>query len=172
MIIGILQINFGIINLGKSSEYQHIGSDDPSLDMYGYKQVGVAFKNIVNEDVKTGEMGKSSIFVGSHWFPLANYDYYAATPAGLLSYGIGELDDIHKYAWINKINGGFKLGMDAYYITDSRLFHKPDQKFYDYFDTVTLSDTINIYRGGKVAKRAFVYQMKNLHTIPPDVLQK
>ncbi len=170
IIIGLAQINYGVFNIDKSSVYYNVGQDDPSIDMYGYKQVGDVFKQIVKRDVKAGIMSENSIFVGSNWFPLANYDYYAATPAGLKSFGIGKLGNIHKYAWINRINGGFNIGMDAYYITDSRQFSKPDTTFYKYFESVLPADTIQIYRGGKVAKRAFVFRMRNLKTIPPDVL--
>ena len=106
--------------------------------------------------------------MGTYWFPLYNYDYYAATPIGMKCFGIGRLEHIHKYAWINNLQGGFTIGMDAYYITDSREYHNPDSIFYDYFEKVIPADTIQIYRNGKIAKRAFVFRMKNLQTIPKN----
>jgi hypothetical protein len=60
--------------------------------------------------------------------------------------------------------------MDAYYLTDSREYNKPDSIFYKLFEKVIPADTIQIYRNGKVAKRAFVFRMKNLQTIPEDPL--
>ena len=168
--MGLSQINYGIFTIDKSTEYNRIGKNDPSLDMYGYKQTCEAFKLIVDRDIKQGIMSENSIIVGSNWFPLANYDYYAATPAGLKCYGIGELGNIHKYAWINHEQGGFNLGMDAYYLTDSRAYHEPDIFFHNFFNLFIPADTIQIYRNGKVAKRAFVFRMKNLQTIPEDML--
>lgn len=171
IVLGFAQINHGIFNIDKTTEYHRIGKNDPSLDMYGYRQTGEAFKHIVERDIENGLMLENSILIGSNWFPLANYDYYAASPAGLKSYGFGKLGNIHKYAWTNREQGGFRLGMDAYYLTDSREHDEPDSIFYKYFGEVVAADTIQIFRNGKVAKRAFVFRMKNLQTIPENVLK-
>lgn len=170
IVLGLAQINYGVFTIDKTTEYHRIGKNDPSLDMYGYKQTGEAFKQIMDRDLELGIMSENSIHIGTNWFPLANYDYYAATPAGLVSFGIGKLGNIHKYAWINNTRSGFNLGIDAYYITDSREYHKPDSIFYNYFEEVIPADTIQIYRNGKIAKRAFIFRMKNMHTIPKNVL--
>jgi len=168
--IGLAQINYGLFNIDKTTEYHRIGKNDPSLDMYGYEQTGEAFKKIVERDIGNGTMSYNTFYTASNWFPLANYQYYAASPIGMKSLGIGELNNIHKYAWINNEHNGFAIGMDAYYITDSRQYNRPDTLFYDYFEEVIPADTIQIYRNGKVAKRAFIFRMKNLQVIPEDVL--
>ncbi len=170
IILALAQINYGAFKLDSTSEYHRIGKNDPTLDIYGYKQSGETFKRIVERDTKLGVMSDNSILVGTNWFPLANYDYYAASPSGLKSFGIGKLDNIHKYAWINLWQGGFNIGMDAYYLTNSREYHKPDDIIYRYFEKVIPADTIQIYRNGKVAKRTFVFRLKNLQKIPEDVL--
>ena len=170
IIVGFTQINFGIISIDSTEEYHRIGKDDPSLDIYGYKQAGEQFIDIVERDKKNNLVSDNCIMIGSKWFPLANFDYYAASPAGLDSYGFGDLRKIHKYAWINRKNGGFETGMDAYYLTDSREYNEPETSYYSHFETVILTDTINILRGGKVAKRVFVYRMNNLIKVPNDVL--
>lgn len=172
LLIGYLQINHGIIKIESSSEYQKLGSEDPSLDLFGYDQIGEEFALIVERDKMNGIVNNDAFMIGSNWFPLANYDYYAASPIGMKSFGIGSLDKIHKYAWINEINGGLKLGMDAYYITDSREFHEPIEYFGEYFESIESADTIQIYRGGEIAKRAFVFRLKNLESIPKSVLVK
>ena len=70
--------------------------------------------------------------------------------------------DIHKYAWINEERGGFIEGTDAYYITDSREFNLPDSIIYRNFESVTPSDTIDVIRGGEIAKRIFIFRCKDL----------
>ena len=170
--IGLAQVNYGIINIDKTTEYHRIGKNDPSLDMYGYEQTGEAFKKIVERDIGSGRMSYNTFYTGSKWFPLANYDYYAAYPIGMKSLAIGKLGNIHKYAWINHEYNSFTIGMDAYYITDSRQYSRPDTIFYNYFEKVIPSDTIQIYRNGKIAKRAFIFRMKNLKKIPEDVLSR
>jgi hypothetical protein len=115
-------------------------------------------------------MSEESILVGNFWFPLANFDYYAASPIGMKSYGVGRLDQIHKYAWINRENGGFKKGMDAYYITTTRDYRSPYGNLDMYFEEIRLTDTILMKRNGRVVKKAFVYRLKNLQKIPVDEL--
>ena len=170
IVVGFAQIKFGIIPIDSTKEYHRIGKKDPSLDMYGYKQTGDQFMKIVERDKRKNLVSDDCIMIGSKWFPLANFDYYAASPSDMRSFGFGDLTNTHKYAWINRINGGLKTGMDAYYLTDSREYNEPDSSYYSHFETVSVTDTINIFRGGKVAKRVFVYRMNNLMKIPEDVL--
>ena len=172
LIIGYSQINYGIIKFEPSKNYNKLGSNDPSLDMFGYKQVGEQFALITQRDKANGIMNKDAIMLGNNWFPLANFDYYAASPIGMKSYAMGSLDRIHKYAWINEINGGFKKGMDAYYLTDSREYHEPYKYFDKYFEKIETADTIQIYRAGEIIKRAFVFRLKNLEKIPKVVLKR
>lgn len=171
LVLGFIQIRFGLISFDQNDSYQHIGTNDISLDMYGYQQVGSRFADIVERDIKDKVMPGNVVHIGENWFPLANYDYYAASPIGMKSYGIGQLDRLHKFAWINRIHGGFQKGMSAYYITDSRYFNPPNDEIRSYFESVELTDTIQVYRCDKIVKRAFVYRLKNMIEIPPDLLQ-
>ncbi|MCB2206979.1 MAG: glycosyltransferase family 39 protein [Bacteroidetes bacterium] len=168
--LGYSQIKFGIIDFKHLHEKHGIKTDDPSLDMFGFDQVGEAFEQIVIQDQASGLMSQESILVGNFWFPLANFDYYASSPIGMKSYGIGRLDQIHKYAWINRENGGFKKGMDAYYLTTTRDYRSPYGNINSYFEEILPADTILIKRNSRVVKKAFVYRLKNLQQIPDDVL--
>lgn len=168
LLAGYLQINHGIINLDGKQEYHRVGKNDPSLDMFGYRQTGIGFGEIVEQDIASGEMPEDIVFFGDNWFPLANYDYYAAYPLHMKSFGISDLDHLHKYAWINEKQGGFKIGMSGYYITDSKYYHPPNYTVNRYFETVEVSDTIQIYRSGKIVKRAFVWKLNNMVELPED----
>ncbi len=166
IVLGYAQVNYGAIFRDKNERYEDIGSNDPSLDMYGFKQVGKAFEKIVERDISNSVRPENSVFVGDNWFPLANYDYYAASPLGMQVFGLGDLEHLHEYAWINREQGGLKKGMNGYYITDSRYYRPPNEDFYHSFEKVELTDTIQIYRCGRVVKRAFVYRLKNLEQVP------
>jgi len=161
LFLGFAQVNYGLIKIPSTEDYNKLGSNDPSLDMYGYEQVGHEFAKIVEKDVLQQRMPENAILVGNKWFPLANFDYYAASPIGMKVFAIGNLDRIHKYAWINEINGGLQKGMDAYYITDSREYRNPKEFFVDDFERIEVADTIQIYRAGRNVKRAFVFRLYN-----------
>jgi hypothetical protein len=172
LVLGTLQIRLALFNIDHSTSYHNLGKNDPSLDLTGFEQTGEKFAKIVARDQENGLMPKDAILAGNNWFPLANYDYYAASPFGMKVYGFGSLNRIHKYAWINQINGGFTPGMNAYYITDSRDYHSPFGVFEEYFESVEAADTIQIFTGNKLVKRAFVFRLKNLQKIPDDPLKQ
>ncbi len=168
VIAGYIQIQYGIITFEKSPEYHRLGKNDPSVDMYGYRQAGQAFSKIVARDIANGDMPENSVLFGDNWFPLANYDYYAARPAGLHAMGIADLNHLHKYAWINQELGGFYLGMDGYYISDSRYYRIPQSSLSRYFEVTQAIDTIQIYRSNKIVKRVFVWRLKHMKELPAD----
>lgn len=170
LILGYMQVNLGLISFDQDTDYHRLGKNDPSLDLYGYDQVGKAFSGLVEQDISNKTMPFNSVLVGDNWFPLANFDYYAASPIDMSSYGLGPLENTHKYAWINQVNGGFKKGMSAYYITDSRYYRLANNEIISCFEQVELADTIQVYRSGKIAKRAFVYRLKNMVKIPEETL--
>lgn len=172
LVLGFTQIKFGLFSFGEHEDYHKIGENDPTLDLVGFEQVSKAFSELVDADIQTERMPVNSILIGNNWFPLANYDYYAATQLGMDAYGIGSLDHIHKYAWINELNGGFKKGVCAYYITDSRYYRPPGDNIVSYFESSEIADTVQIYRNGKIAKRAFIYRLKNMVEVPPDPFPK
>ena len=171
LMLGYFQINYGIIDLSGEEEPGRLGKNDFSLDMFGYRQIGNGFAEIVAQDVATGEMPENSILIGDNWFPLANYDFYAAYPIGMKVFGIADLNHLHKYAWTNKIQGGFKLGMNGYYITDSKYLRQPNE-LKTHFETAEIADTIPIYRSGKLVKQAFVYRLKNMVKVPEDPFEE
>jgi len=172
VVLGFIQINCGIIKIDSNSRYEDLGEDDVTLDMYGYDAIGNSFRAIVARDIKSGEMPEDAVLFGINWFPLANLDYYAASPIGMRVYGIGNLDRIHKYAWINRINGGFQYGMSGYYISVSRDFKAPEPYFKDYFAIIEPADTIHVVRCDDTVERAFVFRLKNMTHLPEDVLTK
>ena len=172
IILGITQIQSGIFQIDSTKEYSGIGKNDPSLDMYGYHQTGEQFQEIVKRDLAIGNMDINSVLVGSKWFPLSNFEYYAARKAGIKTLGLGKLEDIHKYAWINDERGGFKIGMDAYYLTDSREYREPSGFLYDHFTEIIPGDTIDITRGGKVSKRVFLFRLKDMKKLPDPVIRR
>jgi hypothetical protein len=168
VLLGYLQINHGVIQFTEPEAYNRMGKNDPSLDMFGYRQIGETFGDIVRRDINNGEMPEGSVLVGDNWFPLANYDYYAAYPADMKVFGLADLDHLHKYAWVNEIQGGFQKGMSGYYISDSKYFRPPNQLFIDTFREIEAIDTIQVYRGDKVVKLAFIWRLKDLKKVPAD----
>ena len=168
IIIGLIHINVGLIDFSSNTDNNptQMGEKDISLQIYGWRQIGSEFADIVKNDQIEGKMGNQAGLMSYRWFPTANLDYYAAYPIGMNAYAVGPISDIHKYYWINQIRGGFNIGMDAYYITTSYDYHHPKHGFAKYFTSIESADTISIMRGGKHVMNAFVFRMKNMKRIP------
>lgn len=170
MIVGLVfacfQVKIGIIHNNQDTKYTELGEYDGTLDLYGWNQIAHDFDSVRNIAIEKGEMTTNAPILSYKWFPLSHLYYYVAEPLGIKALAIGKLVDIHKYAWINYDNGGFQLGMDAWYITTTRDYKDPNTIYDSYFDEIILKDTVQIKRGNHIDKRAFIYELKGLKKIP------
>ncbi len=170
LVIGAGQIKYGWLYHSKQENPEKLGKNDVSLDMYGWKQLGSKFDSLYCRDLKNDVVDTNVVIISYRWFPAANLDYYVARPLNLKVLAIGDLENIHKYAWINEYRGGFKKGMDAYFITDSRQYKDPDDLYNQYFEEIIPHDTIKITRNNEVVKNVFVYYLVDLKKIPCRLL--
>ncbi|MFC2107266.1 ArnT family glycosyltransferase [Bacteroidota bacterium] len=165
LILGIAQINYGLLFFDDNPNPEKLGKNDFTLDMYGWKQLREKFQNEVMEKEEFSSM-KSDPIISYRWFPAANIDYYVAYPLGMQVKAIADLERIHKYAWINAERGDFKLGSDAWFITFSTNFYNPYELYQKYYNSIYPVDTLDISRGNKVVKKAFVFRMEDMKLIP------
>ena len=169
LVIGVAEIKTGFIPLDKHTEPEMLGRDDFTLDMYGWRQLGDKFSEFREEKIVEGIMKEEDGIVANQWFPLANLDYYVARPLGMRVMGLGWPEFLHKYLWINDERGGFHLGEDYWFLSDSRYMKDPKETYQWYFKKIELIGTIEIERCGKPAKNFFVYTCKDLTDLPPTL---
>jgi hypothetical protein len=74
--------------------------------------------------------------------------------------------------WINQKRGGFQIGKDYWYITNSRDYTAPQDLYDEYFRQIIPSDTLTVMRNGIPAKRYFVFLLKDLKKLPKDYLNQ
>ncbi len=165
LLLGVLQINYGLFKLDDSKQEVRKGKKDFSLDMYGWKQIEAQINTQLINDKKGAIIDDEFVLLSHKWFPAAHLDYYVARPLGMKLMTIGSLDQIHKYAWINDERGGFTLGMDAYFITTSHYYKNPDY-LTGYFSEIKMHSKFPIYRSGKIVEYVTVYLLKDLKLIP------
>jgi hypothetical protein len=169
LVVGVAEIKTGFIPLDKHTEPEQLGRDDFTLDMYGWRQLGEKFADFREQKITEGVMKVEDGIVANQWFPLANLDYYVARPLGLRVMGLGWPEFLHKYLWINDERGGFHLGEDYWFLSDSRYMKNPKETYQWYFKEIELVGTIEIDRCGKPAKNFFVYTCKGLTDLPPTL---
>ena len=168
LIFGIIEIKTGFFPLDKHTETEKLGRDDFTLDMYGWRKLGIEFEKKREKAINEGVMKADDGIVSHKWFPLANLDYYVARPLNMKAFGLGQIENIHKYYWINESRGGLTPGADYWYITDSHYYNDPTTIYKDFFENISLIDTICINRCGKPAKNVFIYACKGLKETPNE----
>jgi 4-amino-4-deoxy-L-arabinose transferase-like glycosyltransferase len=169
VVFGVIEINTGFIPLDRHTEPEMLGRNDFTLDMYGWEQLETKFAALREQKIAEGVMKEEDGIVGDEWFPLANLDYYVARPLGMKVMGVGYLEKLHKYLWINGERGGFTKGEDFWFITDSRYLKNPNGLYPGGFESIEPIDTITIERCGRPTKNFFVYACKGLVYMQPSV---
>ncbi len=171
LVVGVAEIKTGFIPLDKHTEPEQIGRDDFTVDMYGWRQLGEKFADFRAQKIAEGVMNEEDGIVANQWFPLANLDYYVARPLGLRVMGLGWPAFLHKYLWINDERGGFHLGENYWFFSDSRYPKDPKTTYQWYFKEIELVGVIEIDRCGKPAKNFYIYTCKDLCDNPPTLSQ-
>ena len=163
-IIRLSPINFG------SQKAENYGEYCPTLDLTGWKDFSMAFGELVNEDLENHMVKSNSPIIINKWFPGGHLEFYTARTAGLEIIGIGELSDLHKFAWLNKTNRKLKLGDDAYYIVPSNMPSDPDALYKDYFTKIARPVIIDQVRNKGIVRKFYVYRLLNCKKIPNTIL--
>jgi hypothetical protein len=151
VIIGVAQIRLGIFDLGKN---------DPSLDMYGWKQLAQKVMPIIENDAAQRGIPSDEItLISNKWFPAAHLDFYIATPHHKKLIVLGDISDIHKYAWINLKRGKNAKKYDAYLISLSTQPTNVAALCGSYFEDIFLVGETSIFRETKSEKMVLVYRV-------------
>ena len=159
IVSGVLLINFypGTLNYRPEPK---TGSGDFTLDMYGWDDFAQAFAQLHRHDVLTGRMASDAPIVINKWFPGGHLFYYVAYPLKLRLVGIGTLRDLHKFSWMNQIQGSVAPGGDAYFITPSNNFSDPENSYRGMFRSIEQLSRIEQKRNGKTARYWYVYRLR------------
>lgn len=163
--------NFAPFNLG-SQHKKNYGEYCPTLDISGWKDFSNDFKKIVTEDFSSGNMKQNSSIIINKWFPACQLELYTSRKTKLPIYAIGDLENVHHFAWLNQQRKKPQLSDDAYCIVPSNLPFDVKKEYSNYFTTIESLDTINQIRGHKIVRYFYVWRLKNCKLLSPDILQK
>lgn len=165
IIATVILSGVGVINhypgtLGNQSKAE-MGSGDFTLDMYGWKALRPKFEKIRDEDIRTGRMSANAPLLTNNWFPGGHLYYYIAYPLGMRLLGVGSVNALHKFWWLNSINGTLDAGGDAYFIAPSNYFTNPNALSGFNFGKIGQPLRIAQKRNGRVARYWYIHRLKN-----------
>lgn len=156
---GVLAANFLPFNIG-SREQEKYGEYCPTLDISGWQHFSEDFNVVVKQDLATQNMKPDAPIVVGKWFPGGHLEFYTSSVTGLRVLGVGNLQDIHKFAWLNKVRKPLALGDDAYCIVPSNVPFNVQEAYGKDFTTIEPRTVINQMRGGKAVRYFYIYRMK------------
>ncbi len=166
--VGIALSRFSPINFG-SQEKENFGEYCPTLDLSGWENFSIDFAKLVETD-RTNKIMKPGVVLLTHkWFPGGHLEFYTKRKTGLELIGLGNLQDLHKFAWLNKDRKSLQLEADAYVIVPSNLPMNVQEVFGIYFTTIDAPIIINQYRSGSVVRYFYVYRLKKCKRIPSEI---
>ena len=156
--------NFG------SQQQNNLGEYCPTLDLSGWKNFSVAFDTMAKMDQVNHTMSAAPSIVVGKWFPAGHLEFYTSRTTGYPLLGVGPLQDIHKFAWLNKVRPALTLGTDAYCIVPSNVPFNVAEAYGSSFKTIDTPIRINQIRGGVVVRYFLVYRLHGCTKVPTSLL--
>ncbi len=153
-----LLVQFYPGTLGKK-EGIDLGKGDNTLDVYGWKDAAQSFAIFYAAEEQSGRMPPNAPLVGYKWWA-AHVEYYFCRPLNLQLMGLGTLNDLHEYQWMNKAREEKVNLSAAYCIVPSDEYYDVEQKYGGYYSQIQLVKTIETFRGKKPAHNFYVYRLR------------
>ncbi len=136
---------------------RRLGRFDFTLDMYGWEQRGDIASYHLNQELAQGFRTPDSRIIIFKWFPGAHIERYIANREGMLVYGLGDLDAIHHYYWVNRELGEINKEAYHYVITTSHFFQNPEQR--EGLKSAELIAAVPLHKGLPIVENIFIYRV-------------
>jgi len=145
-------VNFYPGTIGEKKN-DNFGRGDISLDLYGWKKAASHFQTLYEAGINKGIVPAGTPLVCTYWWG-AHIEYYFARPSNIPLIGLGSIDRVRHYLWMNKLR---KLNVYA----DAAYCIMPADENYDlpipFYNHIQLVTTITVNRGGRPAHNFKVY---------------
>ncbi|MBI2283599.1 MAG: glycosyltransferase family 39 protein [Bacteroidetes bacterium] len=169
LVAGVGLVRLSPVNFG-SHDKENYGEYCPTLDLSGWKNFSDSFAVWVKEDAAKGLMKAHSPILVNKWFPGGHLEFYTSRASGSRVLGVGLLEDLHKFAWLNKERKPLQPGDDAYAIVPSNLPLNVADAYGSYFTAIEKPQTMKQVRSGGVVRYFYVYRLKNCKAVPQPIL--
>ncbi len=135
-----------------------LGRFDFTLDMYGWEDIGIYFKGIRERAEEEGLVKKNAQVLFSKWFPGAHIAHYVAEPNDVDYFGIGSLNALHHFSFINEQKQSPSVNDWHFYITTSHFFQDPEKN--EDFLQFQLIEKFPVYKRSKIVEYVFIYRVR------------
>ena len=143
-----------------NNETEKLGELDFTLDLTGWRQFSEAFRPWLLQQQQQGKLPADIVFADHKWFPAAHVDYYVAKPLHTIVYGVGKVNDLHQYVWLNHERKLLAKGGDALCIVASNYPDNPAVTYAATFASTQLLQSFAQTRNGRLVRYFKVYMLK------------
>lgn len=149
---------------------QTLGYGDISLDKHGWDDAGDSFTQFYQDQLDRGLSPNTPILCGSWWG--AHLEYYFAEPGDIPVIGLGNLYELHHYAWLNTERLE-QADMDtAFYIRASLEEQRSVEELDENYSKKELLTVIPATRRGKPAFNFYIYRLSGWKGKKASITQK
>lgn len=152
-----IEIKYYPGNFGSKSK-EELGKGDITLDMNGWSEAGQQFGEIYKDEIRTGKASPSSPVVCYKWWG-SHVEYYFCRPFNIRMIGLGELNDLHQYAWLNRYRIPEVDFTTAYCLVPSDENYDVQQQYIAYYSKAENIATIHILRNKVPTHNFYVYRL-------------
>lgn len=161
VVLQVLLLNYFPGTLSPERQGIKTGTNDLTLDSYGWREAGTKYDSLYKSDVLKKLMPSGAPIIITDWTPAAHIEFYMASRTGQQTFGIGDVIYLHQYYWMNKYKSPLKYGGNAYYICPSNLFtYKTFDKVISGYKNYELALSLPVYRSGVVCKEYYIFRLK------------
>jgi hypothetical protein len=153
----VLFINFYPGTYGAHSD-RYLGLSDYSLDLYAWKRSGEKFDSMYISGQQKNEIPQNTPVICNGWWG-AHIEYYFCRPQHIKMIGLGDVMDIHEYAWMNNARKDSVNLQQAFCIVPSVGFYNVRKVYSKYYANSDSVGTIRVFRNNKPAQNFYVYHL-------------
>jgi hypothetical protein len=176
--LAVFQLDFGVFPLDRAkaeeeaADARELGEGDPTTELIGWRELQRGIERLREEDRLAGKAPATLLF--SHrWYHAAHLDFYAGSRIGLPTACLADLEFARALAFM--VPSKLVDGVTGYFVVPSNRFRDPLDYAYgnpgiwlkDRFARIDGPRAIEIERGGRIAKRFYVYRCEEMRTPKP-----
>jgi len=136
---------------------EKLGKNDFTLDLYNWDD----FAQKLNTTIDSVCDGQNIPLISHKWFPAAHLDFYLAKRHNKTLFGLGAVQDVHQYLYLNKKRQYNSDSEHVIYIALSTQYASPNYLIKD-FPYQNLEAVVPQYRGGEIVRIAYLYKLSKV----------
>ncbi|RYY39803.1 MAG: glycosyltransferase family 39 protein [Chitinophagaceae bacterium] len=147
-----------------SKDRTDFGFGDFTLDLHGWSETAPEFAALYQAEKDSGNMPYGAPLIAYKWFPAAHEDYYWCAPNDIPVIGLGDLHDLHHYAWLNRWRLHQVNLTQAWCVVPSNEYFDARTQFNRWYQRADSVTTITQLRGGQPARYFTVWKLSGWKT--------